>query len=957
MTRKPGYLLPVSLILAFLFLSLAAVTRVPEGHRAVLRGGFGAGPPRVLEPGWHLRVPLLQVIHRYPAEILRIEGAGDFTSSEGAALRLPYRLEARIDPARLFDFDEKARGRSSRAFLQETVQRTLAAWISEESAARWAPGTERPAPPSVMGELSALGLKEISLTLGKAGGGEGEPAASARAAALAELRRQARETGRKILLIGLDGADWQLIDPWIREGKLPTLAGLKSRASWANLKTMQPILSPLLWTTVATGRPPEEHGIVDFLVKDAGSGQKVPISSRFRKVQALWNIFSEMGRRVDVVAWWASWPAEPVDGVVVSDRVSYSLFGYKADVERLPGATYPPGYLASIRPRLVSDADITLEEVRRFADISAADFQQRRAEIAGSDPRKAYADPVNHLTRILASSRNYQTVTLDLLSRGQPDLMMLYFQGIDEVSHRFAHMMPPKMAMVSAEDYRRFHGVVEAFYRYQDRLLGEILAHADPRSTVVILSDHGFKNGPARPTDDPPYIEGKPGKWHRLYGIFLMAGPGIRPGQIDTVSLLDAAPTVLALSGIPPSREMKGRVLSEALEPEAARSLPGARVASYEVGPPPEVVVEGDLAAADREMIENLRSLGYIGGGGEGETGGGSEPSAPGELSGDTVTYHSNLAALQLKAKNYDKARQEVEAALKLVPDYVPALMTEASLYQATSEPEKALEIYRRLAEDGKAERGVMSALAGLYEKTGKVGEGIDTFERIRRERPDAAEADVGMGRLEEAQGDPGAAEALYREAIRKDPADPEAAARLFEILKKRGEETTLEPVVAHALSLNENSVGHHNLMGLILERKGDWAGAERHLLRAVELDPDYAGVLANLGSLYARTGRPDEAIRILSRAVEKEPANYEARMNLGAALGKAGRHQEAIAQFEEARKRGFRSPTLFNGLAVAYHETGQIQKCIESLKESLALDPAQPEVRALLADVESRSS
>src|SRR5207249_5987117 len=108
---------------------------------------------------------------------------------------------------------------------------------------------------------------------------------------------------------------------------------------------------------------------------------------------------------------------------------------------------------------------------------------------------------------------------------------------------------------------------------------------------------------------------------------------------------------------------------------------------------------------------------------------------------------------------------------------------------------------------------------------------------------------------------------------------------------------------------------------------------------------------------LLARTGRSVEAIKILTRAVEKEPGNYEARINLGAALGKAGRHQEAIRVFEEARQRGFRSPTLFNGLAVAYHETGQYQKCIESLKQSLALDPDQPEVRALLADVQSQRS
>jgi len=956
MPGKSGRLLWVSLLVALVLLPLVTLTRVPAGSRAVLRGGFGVGPARVLDPGWRLRIPLLQVVHRYPADLLRIEGSGDFTSSEGVSLRLSYRFSARIDPDRLSDFDDKARGRAARVFLEETVRRTLSAWISGESASRWTAGEERPATAAVAGELSTLGLKEISLTLGRAGA----PSEADRAAALAELRRKSRDTGRKILIIGLDGADWQIIDPWIREGKLPVLARLKASAAWANLKSMQPILSPLLWTTAATGRSPEEHGIVDFLVRDTTTGQKVPISSRFRKVRALWNIFSEMGRKVDVVAWWASWPAEPVDGVVVSDRVSYSLFGYKTEAEKLPGATYPAEYISEIRDRLITDADITLDEVRKFADVTAVEFQERRAQINGGNPKKAYADPVNHLTRVLASTRNYQTITLDLLSRGQPDLMMIYFQGIDEVSHRFAHMMPPRMEMVSDDDYRRFHGAVEAFYRYQDRLLGEILERADPRSTVVILSDHGFKNGPGRPTDDPPYIEGKPGKWHRLYGIFLMAGPGIRPGPIDTVSLLDVAPTVLALAGLPPSREMKGRVLSEAFQDEAARALPGERVASYEVGPAAASEAVGDTSAADREMIESLRALGYIGGGGGGGTEEGSapgEPGEPGELSGDTVTYHSNLAWLHLKSKSYDKAQAELDAALEMFPEYVPALLTQASLYQATRKPEKAMEVYRRILDAGGSERGVMSGLAGLFEQTGRIDEGIAYFSWLRKERPGEAEAAVGLGRLEEAKGNTARATVLYREAIRQEPAGPEAAGRLYEILKKRGEETTLEPAIARALSLNENSVVHQNLMGLILSRKGDWAGAERHLRRAVELDPDYAGVLANLGSLCARTGRSEEAIRILTRAVEKEPTNYEARMNLGAALGKAGRHRDAIAQFEEARKRGFRSPTLYNGLAVAYHETGQFGKCIESLKESLALDPNQPEVRAMLSDAESQAS
>lgn len=951
MPRRFGYLLPASLLIPIALIVLATLTRVPHGSRGVLHGDFGVGPGRVLGPGWRLRIPLIQTINRYPSGVIRVEGSEEVTSSEGVILRVPYVLTARIDPARLLDFDERARGRSTEIFLKEAIRRTLAAWASTESASRWGSSERNAPPPSVLGELGALGLTEVALALG----GPGAPPEAERAAAVAALRGQARETGRKILLIGLDGADWQIIDPWLQEGKLPHLARLKARGAWANLKAMQPILSPLLWTSVATGRRPEDHGVVDFLVRDPATGQRVPISSRFRKVQALWNIFSEMGRKADVVAWWASWPAEPVNGVIVSDRVSYSLFGYQSDALNLPGATHPPDYLAGLKVKLVSDADITLDDVRRFAGITAADFQERRAQIEGPDPRKAYADPVNHLTRILAATRNYHTVTLDLLARGQPDLMMVYFQGIDEVCHRFAHMMPPRMRMAGEEDYRRFHGTVEAFYRYQDRLLGEILALADPKSIVMVLSDHGFKNGPGRPTDDPPYIEGKPGKWHRLYGIFVMAGPGVKPGQIDTVSLLDLAPTVLALAGLPPSREMPGRVLAEAFEPEVARSLPEERVATYEVGGNRGAPPAADATAADREMIESLRSLGYIGGAPGAEDESTAPGPAAGGLSGDTVTYHSNLAALHLKSKQYDRAREEVEAALKLMPDYVPALMTQASLFRATKQPEKALEIYRRVAEGGETEPGVFIALADLFVRSGKLDEGIAYLSGVPRRRPSDVESLAALGILKAAKGDVSGAETLYRRALAVDPGVSEAAARLYEILKGRGEQATLEPVVARALASNENSVAHQNLMGLILDAKGDRFGAERHLRRAVELDPDYAGVLANLGSLYARTGRSREAIRTLTRAVEKEPGNYEARMNLGAAFGKAGRHEEAIRQFEEARRRGFRSPTLYNGLAIAYHETGQYQKCSESLRESLALDPDQPQVKLMLAEVEAR--
>src|SRR3990172_1578823 len=103
---------------------------------------------------------------------------------------------------------------------------------------------------------------------------------------------------------------------------------MKCEGACAALRSNPPMLSPLLWTTAATGKPPEEHGIVDFLIRDPRTGSRGPISSNFRRAKALWNILTDAGVASSWVAWWATWPAERILGRMVSDRVAYSLFGY-----------------------------------------------------------------------------------------------------------------------------------------------------------------------------------------------------------------------------------------------------------------------------------------------------------------------------------------------------------------------------------------------------------------------------------------------------------------------------------------------------------------------------------------------------------------------------------------------------------------------------------------------------
>ena len=782
------------------------------------------------------------------------------------------------------------------------------------------------------------------MTLGwSSGTGEERAALATRA-----LAARTVSTGLKVAILGLDGADWELIDPLIARGRLPNLARLKARAAWGPMKSMDPMLSPILWTTVATGKPPDQHGIIDFLIREPGTGKPQPVSSRARRVKALWNITTDAGRTADVIAWWATWPAEEIRGHLVSDRVAYSTFSFTGDLKDQTGATWPPGDFQRLRPLLVDAATIRDSELRRFADATPEEFRR--------------------LATIVASERSYQAAGLELLKGGQPDLFALYYQGIDEVCHRFAHFMPPKMGMVTQGDYDRYHGTVEAYYEYQDALLGEILAKLDPGTEVVVLSDHGFRNGGGRPPDDPPYIEGKPGLWHRRYGIFMMAGPVTRPGRLDTTALLDVAPTVLYLLGLPRAEDMPGRVVEEAIDPGFRARVAERTIATYEgLGrtsrPAADLVADSRV---DKEMIEKLRSLGYIGGdvpaapdgsGAAPSAGAGSSAAASSGGGEALVTAHVNEAMLELKNKNYPRAEAAVAAALQMSPTLVPALILKAQIAREQKQYDLAIETAKKiLSLDPEGERQSYSQIALVYADAGRTQEGIAYLRDMARDHPRVAEIPSALGMLLLKTGDRTGAEAELLKSLHLDPALGEPLTELYTLYKDTDKISTLEPIVRQGLAINDQSVVHHNWMGLIYQWHNDLGKAEQEFKRAMEIDPDYAATMANLGALYGRSRRLPEAVEILKRAVAKDDNNLEAWINLGAAEGRMNHPKEAIVALETARRKGARSTTLYNALALAYMQDRQKERAVGYLKESLVIDPNQKDAKELLEAMKGAS-
>ncbi|MDO8489630.1 MAG: alkaline phosphatase family protein, partial [Candidatus Omnitrophota bacterium] len=144
-------------------------------------------------------------------------------------------------------------------------------------------------------------------------------------------RTNSRLSRTKILFIGLDGASWNVLDALLKEDKLPNIKYLASHGCRASVNTLEPMVSPLIWTSIATGKMPDKHGIMGFTAKQPKSGIEIPVTSNLRKAQAIWNILSYYKKSVGVFGYLVTWPAERVNGCLVSDRAfeaNYLSKGY-----------------------------------------------------------------------------------------------------------------------------------------------------------------------------------------------------------------------------------------------------------------------------------------------------------------------------------------------------------------------------------------------------------------------------------------------------------------------------------------------------------------------------------------------------------------------------------------------------------------------------------------------------
>jgi arylsulfatase A-like enzyme len=413
----------------------------------------------------------------------------------------------------------------------------------------------------------------------------------------------------RVVLVGIDGATWKVLGPLVEAGQLSHFKRLTREGAYMpEFDTMETTRSPAVWTSVATGRRPKEHGIVWYTQK-LPSGEQVPVGSDSRRVKAIWNVASEAGLTVGVLGWWASWPAEQVAGYVVSDRANPAAVGWlwpklgtkSADQDALPQAQrdFSPPELASVLGKHWFEPEqYPYAELQRRGRLTKK--QMELVKKADWESKSLYS------WLKISFAVDYPLVTLACdLARSRPtDLQMLYLRGPDPVQHTGWNLVEPERYTYPPQHLDRDRGVVEGIYRYLDFFLGEIIeANRSVPTTLIVASDHGAE--PCPPLAPRPGCHTRDAK-----GVLFVYGAHVKKGHvIERGNPLDLTPTVAWLLGLPIAADLAGTVLYDAFEAEYVVRRPALRVASYGKREEPGPAV---ASAADPVLMERLRSLGYV---------------------------------------------------------------------------------------------------------------------------------------------------------------------------------------------------------------------------------------------------------------------------------------------------------------------------------------------------------
>jgi hypothetical protein len=414
------------------------------------------------------------------------------------------------------------------------------------------------------------------------------------------------ESRTPLLLVAVDGATWDVIDPLLARGELPNIGALVDRGMRGPLLSMQPHVSPAVWTTIVTGTFPRSHGILGFTYPYTEETSARSVTSDLRKDPALWNVASAYGRSVGIVGWYVSHPAEVVDGLMISDKLTGG-----------PGSAYPE-HLGRLVAVIAGAVESPAGKRALFERMFPWDYDPDDA-LDTDNPLAGVTQIVKgRVDSVCVRDETVRQLSVESLSTRPFDLFACYFRIVDHASHAtWKAYDDSEFDSPAGETEKAMLGdVIPEAYRVIDDAIGDLLEAYGGDVNIVVVSDHGFgsaRTGVRMADAKGIVLTGH----HRPDGIFLAAGPDIAAGEIDGLTTLEIAPLLVALLDVPMSEELPGRLEERVLRPGLLDERPVRRVPRWDVAW--EAIEGADLAtdtqgAADEEAtLESLRALGYIG--------------------------------------------------------------------------------------------------------------------------------------------------------------------------------------------------------------------------------------------------------------------------------------------------------------------------------------------------------
>ncbi len=610
----------------------------------------------------------------------------------------------------------------------------------------------------------------------------------------------------KLLLIGWDAADWKIIGPLLAKGHMPSLKKLIDNGVYGNMSTMNPPFSPMLWSSVATGKTPDKHGVLGFIETLPNKKGIRPVTTNSRNSRAIWNILHNQGLRSNIVGWWPSFPAEPINGVVVSDKFQKVNPDPSKQSPMMEESIHPKAMKQKLKNLRMFPFEVTKEHILPFMP-KAAQIDQEKDKMLGV------------FARLLSQNVSVHNASTYLLRETEWDFMAIYFDLIDHFCHSFMKYFPPMLTGVNPGQYEIYNDAINGAYRFQDMMLGRVIELIDEDTTIMIMSDHGFETGRKR-LINMPKLQAAPALEHRQFGIFVASGPNIKKNEkIFGLGLIDIAPTILHHYGLPVGKDMDGKVILDIFkETESPKFIESWEDIPGDFG---ELKKEkSDDAFSDEETMEQLIELGYI--------------DRPDNKIEDAIAktkcdLKHNLARVYLGKKDFERSREillellEEKEPIDLAPFYMD-LMT-ISLKTRNFE-ESRMYLNKLKDTDTKIKYNLFFSEASILVGTGKSLEALKILEEKAKVISNP-EIWYRIGNIKYSLGQYEGSKTAFENAIELEPDKAKFNRGMSEALYMLEEYEEAAEYALTSIELVKFFPDAHYILGKALEKMGDLENAK----------------------------------------------------------------------------------------------------------------------------------